>query len=147
MISDTAPFNTLEVLALTALGESESLGEQGMTETICVAVNRAKANIKWMGGSDLRTVCLFPNQFDCWWPQSNNDDRDRIMQIGLDNPMYGPYLVALGIAGRAISGTLIDVTNGAVSYVDAPAKADVHPGSVPCLIRGNRTFYNLAAVA
>lgn len=144
-MADTDPFCTLEILALTAIGESEDLGEVGMTQTINTIMNRTTADIGWMGGNDARAVCLQKGQYDCW--DEGSGDRERILAIGLNHPAYGPYLVAVGIAERALAGTLVDTTNGAVSYVDGDTRADIHPGSAPCLIVGDRKFYNLEAVA
>ena len=146
-MADTDPFCTLEILALTAIGESEDLGEVGMTQTINTIMNRAAADIGWMGGNDARAVCLQKGQYDCWWPQINNDDRERIIKIALDNTTYGPYRIALQLAEKALAGNLPDTVNGAVSYADDGEKPDVHPGSQPCLVVGSRTFYGLEAVA
>ena len=144
-MADTDPFCTLEILALTAIGESEDLGEVGMTQTINTIMNRAAADIGWMGGSDVRSVCLKKGQYDCW--DQNTADRERIINIGTNNPTYGPYVIALGLAEKALSGNLADTICGAVSYVDGNAKASVHPGSEPCLVVGERRFYDLKAVA
>lgn len=147
MTNDTDQFTDLEILALTAVGESDSLGIRGMTQTINTIMNRAAANISWMGGSDVRQVCLQKGQYNCWWPQFNNADRERILDIGTKNPTYGPYLDALRLSESAIAGSLADTVNGSVSYVDGNAKACIHPGSEPCLIDGQRRFYDLKAVA
>jgi hypothetical protein len=142
---DTDPFCTQEILAMTALGESESLGSIGMQQTLNTVMNRAKANKPWMGGSDLRQICLQKGQYDVW--DQGSKDRERVISIGLSNPLYGPYRVALGLSGDALAGDLPDITNFAVSYVDNGAHASVHPGSQPCLVVGNRVFYGLKAVA
>ena len=142
---DTDPFSTLEIIALTAIGESDALGEKGMQQTINTVMNRVAANLAWMGGSDARIVCLQKGQYDCW--DEGPSDRERIINIGTNNPTYAPYITALGLAESALAGSLPDITCGAVSYVDGDAKACVHPGSKPCLIAGQRTFYNLMAVA
>lgn len=144
-MADTDPFSTVEILAMTAIGESESLGQKGMTQTICTVMNRVKANLVWMGGSDVRQVCLQKGQYDCWEPDC--EDRERILVIAQNNPLYGPYVAALGIAQSAIAGTLVDITNNAVSYGDDGKKPEVNPGSQPCLIDGMRVFFNLLAVA
>lgn len=143
-MAETDQFSDTEILALTAVGESDNLGEDGMTQTLNVIMNRVAANKKWMGGDDARTVCLRKRQFDCW--DAGSGDRQRIIDIGSNNPTYGPYLLALGLATRAIASDLADTTNRAVSYVDPPAKADVKPGSKPCAVIGTRQFYDLAAV-
>jgi hypothetical protein len=143
-MTDTDAFSDVEILALTAIGESEELGEKGMQQTINTVTNRVNANLEWMGGSDVRTVCLQPGQYDCWNP---GKDRDRIISIGLQNPSYAPYVTALGLAASALAGDLPDITNGAVSYGDDGEHPEVHPGSQPCLVDGSRVFYDLAAVA
>lgn len=28
------------------------------------------------------------DQYDCWWPQENNPDRQRILDIAVKNPAY-----------------------------------------------------------
>ncbi|MFZ0271016.1 MAG: hypothetical protein WAL34_04115 [Acidobacteriaceae bacterium] len=147
-MTDTDPLNTQEALAATAIGESENLGETGMQETINTAMNRAKANREWMGGSDVRSVCLAHDQYDVWWPQTNNPDRQRVLDIALKNPSYGPYVVALGLSARAVAGDLPDITNGAVSYYDSDEcdPPDWSIGKPPCHINGLRIFFNLAAV-
>lgn len=144
MSDDLSQFSDIEILALTAIGESESLGEQGMIQTINTIMNRMAANLAWLGGADVRAVCLQKGQYDCW--DAGTSDRQRIIDIGTNNPTYGPYLVALRLAESAIAGTLPDTTAGAVSYVDPPARACVHPGSNPCCIIGHRWFYPLSAV-
>jgi hypothetical protein len=111
-MSDTNVFSDVEILALTGVGESESLGEKGMQQTINTVMNRAAADVDWMGGSDVRTVCLQPGQYDCWNP---GNDRDRIISIGTSKPDYQPYVTALGLAESAVAGSLPDITNGAVS--------------------------------
>lgn len=147
MASDTDQFSTLQIVALTAVGESDDLGPKGMQQTINSVMNRVAANVPWMGGNDARTICLRKGQYDCWWPQSNNPDRARILEIALKNPTDPAYVTALGLAASALAGNLPDITNGAVSYVDGDARADVHPGAEPCLVDGTRTLYDLTAVA
>lgn len=144
-MNDTAVFTELEILGLTAVGESDALGADGMQQTINIVMNRVKANINWMGGAYARSVCLQKRQFNCW--DQGTGDRQRIIDIGIRHPTYGPYLVALGLAERALAGNLPDLTNGSVSYVDGDTRACVHPGSQPHLIVGARKFYDLKAVA
>lgn len=143
-MKDTDVFSDQEILALTALGESESLGPDGMKQTLGTVMNRARANLRWMGGGNMRDICLRPNQYQCWDP---GGDRRRIMDIGLQNQLYGPYVTALSLAQSALDGTLVDVTNGAVSYGDAGTKPMVRKGSMPCLVVGRRTLFDLHAVS
>jgi hypothetical protein len=148
-VADTDALSVQETLALTAVGESDKLGETGMTETICTAMNRAKANLHWMGGSDVKAVCLAHNQYDVWWPATGNADRQRVLDIAQNNASYAPYVLALGIAASALAGDLVDVTNGAVSYYDSDECACPHDlvGKTPCYVNGARIFFDLAAVS
>jgi N-acetylmuramoyl-L-alanine amidase len=147
-MADTDQFSTQEIFAMTLIGESESLGESGMVETACTILNRAKANLRWMGGSDIRTVCLSKGQYDCWWPVLNNPDRTRVIQIALNNTAYAPYFTALTIAGSAIAGNLEDITNGAVSYYDSNMCGEPYwaEDAQPCYTSGKRFFYDLATI-
>lgn len=140
-------FSDQEIIAMTLVGESESLGSLGMTQTACTIQNRVKANLHWMGGKNARDVCLAKNQYDAWWPEIGNEDRERIIDIATNNPLYGPYVIALVIAANTIANAIDDITNGAVSYGDHGAKPKVHPGSEPCLVVGSRVFFDLKAVA
>jgi Cell Wall Hydrolase len=147
-MADTDSFSTLEIIGMTLVGESESLGTQGMTETACVIQNRMNANLGWLGGQKARNVCLQKEQFDCWWPQSNNEDRQRILEIGQNIPLYSPYVTALSIASNLLAGTLVDCTNSSVSYFDpspdGPPSWSI--GKQPCYVNEPRQYYDLAAV-
>lgn len=143
-MADTDQFSDQKILALTAVGESDDKGDKGMQQTVNTVMNRVAANLKWMGGNDARAVCLQPGQYDCW--NQGSADRKRIIDIALTNASYGPYIDALALAASALAGDLPDVTNGAVSYGDDGEQPEVHPGSVPCLVDGDRTFFGLEAV-
>ena len=145
-MADTDDLSDVEIVACTLVGESESLGETGMTGTALTLINRANANRGWMGGSTLRGVCLQKEQYDVWWPPSNNEDRERVLTIARQNPLYGPYVSALRIAQDALNGNLVDYTNGAVSYVDPPANPSWAANNTPCYVEGSRRYFNLAAV-
>jgi hypothetical protein len=144
-MDDLSQFSDTEILAATLIGESESKGHDYMVGTACTIVNRAKADLHWMGGDTLRGVCLQPSQYDVW---DAGADRDRVIQIATQNPLYGPYVDALGIAGSAIDGTLQDITNGAVSYYDSDACACPNDlkGKAPCFTQGARFYFGLATV-
>jgi hypothetical protein len=144
-MADTDKFTDTEILALTAVGESDELGQVGMQQTINTVINRVAANKPWMGGDNARNLCLKKGQYDTW--DTGTDDRQRIMDIGTNNPTFGPYVIALGLAQAALGGTLPDITNGAVSYGDDGEKPQTHPGSMPCLACGSRIFFDLSAVA
>src|ERR1700722_465851 len=117
-MDDLAPFSRVEILGLTGIGESESLGIAGMTETICTVMNRAKANLHWLGGNDVRNVCLAHDQYSCW-NEGSGGERERLINIATQNPLYGPYVIAIGVASRALANDLPDVTNDGVSYFDS----------------------------
>ena len=144
-MADTDTLSDLEILACTLVGESESLGEDGMTGTALTIVNRVRANLHWLGGYSVRGVCLQPQQYDCW-NAGDNTDRSRILEIAQNNPIYGPYVLAQRIAGDAIAGRLVDFTNGAVSYYDPPADPYWAKGKTPCFIDGKRQYFDLRAV-
>jgi hypothetical protein len=141
-------FSDLEIFAGTLIGEAESLGEQGMAETACTVLNRAAANLHWMGGNNVRDVCLAPSQYSTWNP-GDNSDRERVINIIQNNPLYGPYVIATGIAQSAISGSLADCTNGAVSYYDSDGCAQPRwaIGKTPCYVNVARNYYDLTEVA
>jgi len=143
---DTDQFSDLIILALTALGESESLGEDGMQQTINSVMNRVAADLAWMGGNNARAVCLQKGQYDCW--NQGSSDRERIINIATNNPLYTPYVTAIGLASSALAGTLPDVTGGAVSYFDSGACKPPYwaRDKEPCAIIGQRWFYPLSAV-
>ena len=143
---DTDHFTDLEIIAMTLIGESEGLGEEGMTGTALTLVNRTKANLHWLGGNTLRGVCLQKDQYDVWWPATNNSDRDRVIMVADKNPVYGPYIMALGIAGDALNNRLPDVTKGAVSYFDPPADPYWAKGKTPCYVEGTRRYFDLKAI-
>lgn len=143
---DTDRLTDLEIVVCTLIGESEALGEHGMTGTALTLINRAHANLKWLGGSTIRGVCLQKEQYDCWWPAEGNDDRARILQIAETNPLYGPYILGMRIAGDALAGRLTDFTNGAVSYFDPPASPSWAREKTPCYIDGSRLYFNLSSI-
>ena len=141
-MTDTDQFTDLQILAMTLIGEFESMGETGMTQGACVIMNRAKENIHWMGGNNVRKICLQPLQFSCWNDDPNNKDRKRIINIASTNPSYGAYVLAARIAGDAINGRINDSVGGAVSYIN---HLECHPkwaaGKEPAFINEPVWFY------
>ena len=142
---DINQFSDTEIIAMTLIGESESKGHDYMVGTACTLMNRVKANLHWMGGDTLRGVCLQANQYDVWLLGA---DRDRVIQIATQNPLYDAYVDALGIAGQAIDGKLEDVTRNAVSYYDSDACAEPYwaKGKTPCFTQGARYYFPLSAI-
>jgi hypothetical protein len=145
-MSDTDAFPDQDIFAMTLIGESESLGEQAMTAQASSIMNRVKANIGWMGASNARNVCLARNQYDVWWPATDNADRQRCLDIAQNNRAYPPFVVALGIAATALAGDLVDCVNGGVSYFDGDNTPYWAIGKTPCFVNGTRQYYDLAAV-
>ncbi len=142
-MNDTDALTAQEILACTLIGESESLGPRGMTGTALTVLNRANANIHWLGGVTVRGVCLYPGQYDVWLP---GDDRIRVMKIAQTDPSYPPYEEALKIASDVMTLSLEDFTCGAVSYFDPPANPKWARGKNPCFVDGNRYYFDLAAI-
>jgi hypothetical protein len=140
-----AQFNALQILALTCLGESESLGTRGMTGTALTIMNRANANLHWLGGITVRGVCLRPAQYQVWDPGAN---RDRVINIGQNDPSYPAYVEAMEIAKNAMMLDIPDWTNGGVSYFDSKACAPPYwsKGKNPCLVDGDRYYFDLEAI-
>ena len=142
-MSDTDNLTDLEVLACTLIGEAESMGSQGMVEVANVILNRVKEN--WFA-KDIRDACLRPYQFSCW-NQGDNADRSRILEIAQNNPLYGPYVNAMAIAGDAINDRLVDCTNDAVSYFNHKiCSPEWALGKTPCYVNEPVWYFNLDAV-
>lgn len=146
-MNDLDKFSAHEIFAITLIGEFESMGETGMIEGACVVMNRVKANRNWMGGRDVRKVCLRPFQFSCW-NSGSNKNRERIVNIAQTNPTYGPYVMALRIASDAMAGHIVDVTHNAVSYINhLECDPKWAQGKTPCFIDEPCWFYDMKAVS
>lgn len=74
-------------------------------------MNRA-AHPGWWGKTPIE-ICLKPWQFSCW----NENDPNRPKILALD-PSDSDYAIALGLAKKALNGSLPDITGGADSYYD-----------------------------
>lgn len=107
-VAELAPEDAAHVAALTAVGEADSQGVNGMQGVLNTAQNRALHPSWW--GEDLRSVCLDHDQYDCWM---EGPDRDRILAMSPAEPVYRE---ALMLARLAVAGTLPDITGGADSY-------------------------------
>ena len=144
-MTEISDLTDLQVFAGTLLGESESLGERGMTGTACTILNRLAANLHWLGGNTIRGVCLQPEQYQCW---GAGPDQIRVLSI-LDGTKPDAMLhLALSIASTAVAYGLHDITKGAISYYDS--KSCPMPywarGKTPCLVDQGRYYYDLKAV-
>ena len=136
---DTDQFSDQEILAKTIWGEARGEIPAGQQAVACVILNRVALN-GWRG-HDIRSVCLKPFQFSCWL--QNDPNRTKMLEVTADSDQI--YANCLDIAASAITGTLIDNTNGATSYFAAsmktpPAWAN---GLQPCQIIGNHLFFTV----
>lgn len=146
-MANTDSMTDVEVIALTIMGEFEELGEEGMTQGVCVILNRAMANKKWMGGNNPRHICLAPLQFSCWNDSPNNRNLARMLDVYNHNKDYPPYIKALEVSSKACNGDVDDHVNGAVSYINHnecdPTWAQ---GKTPCFVNEPIWFFDLKAV-
>ncbi len=55
-----------EVFAKTLYAEARGEPEEGQIWVAWVIKNRARMNRTYWGGSSIKDVCLFKNQFECW---------------------------------------------------------------------------------
>jgi hypothetical protein len=96
-------------VAQTAWGEARGCGERGMHAVINVQESRADHPSWW--GDDLYSVCHEPYQFSCW--NAGNPNLPKMLAVTTADPEYAS---ALMMAGKAVHGTLPDITKGADSY-------------------------------
>jgi spore germination cell wall hydrolase CwlJ-like protein len=139
-MADTDQFTDQQILGMTLWGECRSGGEEGMTSVANVIVNRANAPGWW--GADIRSVCLAPEQFSCW--NSNDPNRAQMLALTPESPQFP---LALSIAGQAIAGTLVDITNGSTYYY---ASSMIRPpswaaGKTPAATIAGQIFFNNVA--
>lgn len=101
--------STQMVVARTLWGEARGTGAAGMTHVANVICNRVAKPGWW--GRDFTSVCLAPYQFSCWLETDPN--RAKLEAVTEEDPWFA---IAMGIADKAIAGTLPDATGGADSY-------------------------------
>lgn len=106
-------------LIATLYGEARAEPIVGIIGCACVIRNRAK-HPRWWGDS-IRTVCLKPAQFSCWWENNANTRAVYALAEGLiiGQPLgTGTVLSELAwIAHGVIEGQLRDLTHGADHYL------------------------------
>jgi N-acetylmuramoyl-L-alanine amidase len=56
----------LDILAATIYAEARGESREGQLWVGWVIKNRAKKNRGYWGGDKIKSVCLHPNQFECW---------------------------------------------------------------------------------
>lgn len=121
-------------MAATIWGEARSEPLAGRIAVGWVVRNRA-ADPGWWG-KDVRTCCLSPGQFSCWWDKQGQNVR-------LVDETNQQFRQCLQIAVEVITGDLADPTGGADHYHRAdctPAWAD---GRTPCCAIGRHVFYRI----
>lgn len=128
--------NAQQVLAGTAWGEARGDGPSGMQAVCNVVMNRVARGGWW--GATVLEVCLKPWQFSCW--NADDPNRAKIMNV---HPVDSDYAVALGLALKAINGSLPDITGGADSYYDLsmPSPPGWAAGLEPCATIGSQAFF------
>ncbi|MDO4161878.1 MAG: cell wall hydrolase [Pseudomonadota bacterium] len=135
----------LQILARTLFGEARGEGDEGIEAVACVVMNRYQAK-KWFTGYEVKNgkkipsiaqTCLKKAQFSCW----NKNDANYKLLIQPDLQAYG-FKKCLKIAEKALSGGLIDFTNGALFYHTRQVKPVWAKNKAPCYVTGNHLFYN-----
>lgn len=128
------------IVIATLWGEARGEGEHGMQAVLNVIMNRSKGNF-----SNARAVSLKPNQFSLW--NGVPDPEESALELaekqrdgkGKD---HAQYIQAMKLVDKAMSGTLPDITGGALFYFN-PHK--VNPKWAKKLEKtktiGNHDFY------
>lgn len=138
--------NSVDILARTAWGENRGGGEIGMQSVMNSVLNRVRHGGWW--GNTIVGVCQHPWQYSCWNADSDpNSDYQAMLAVTADDTNFA---IALALAGRAIMGTLPDITEGADSYyavsipppnwVTGIASENIPPAQFTVEIAGQR-FY------
>jgi N-acetylmuramoyl-L-alanine amidase len=106
------PTDHATVLACTLWMECRSGGNIGMQSIANVVCNRVAKPGWW--GTDIRSVCLAPEQFSSW---NEGSTQVPLVQEAIKNgdPSWSS---ALFLAQEAISGDLADITDGSTLYYD-----------------------------
>ena len=99
----------VDIVARTIWGEARGEGATGMQAVANVIINRAKKPGWW--GHNIVDVCLAPSQFSAW--NRNDPNYAKVQAV---TTATSSFKTALTIAGRAVAGTLPDITGGATSY-------------------------------
>jgi len=106
-----------------------------MQATICTGQNRKASGVVWWG-TTLRTIFLHPYQYSCWLASDPN--RSKLLSVDATDPQFA---IALGLASDALSGVLLDITNGADSYRVIGTPAKWANGLTPCATIGNQEYF------
>jgi N-acetylmuramoyl-L-alanine amidase len=108
--------NDIDVMALTVYGEARGESRAGQTAVAHVIRNRAASPGWW--GKDIRSVCLAPNQFSCWWEPGANRDHLLTLARALGDAREVPALFGCATICSEIMGDdgPSDPTGGADHY-------------------------------
>ena len=136
-------YNELEVdvLARTLWGEARGEGAEGMKAVACVVLNRvkvAKRRGSFWWGNDLIQVCQKPYQFSCW-----NRSDPNFQKLQNVNDSNTDFVIAKGIARRAVLSALSDITSGATHYHAKGILPYWAKHEEPVVTIGNHIFYVL----
>ncbi len=66
MATYTKDSSDIDILTATLYAEARGEEPEGQEWVVWVIKNRAAANRSYWGGSNMRSVCLHPYQFECW---------------------------------------------------------------------------------
>jgi len=118
-VTNFIPPEDLTYLALTIWGEARGEGRTGMRAVAHVIKNRRDSPNDRRYGSSIRQVCTKPWQFSCWNsndPNSKKLDPARLNALNPSTPDGRSWAAAKELAFGVLSGTLLDITNGALFY-------------------------------
>ncbi len=130
----------VDVLARTVYGEARGESVRGQEAVAAVVMNRmrrARERGGYWWGSSVAEVCLKPWQFSAWNPSDPN--REKLLSVDREDPRFQ---MARRIARRALTGHLIDPTNGATHYHANGTEPLWSVGREPSAVVGNHRFYN-----
>lgn len=141
----------VDVLACTIFGEIRNGSMHDMAAVGCVIRNRADRPGWW--GKDLKSVCLAPSQFSCWWEGEHANTRavyDMAAALLDDQPLGDRSLVAeiCWLAQGIAANVVRDTTHGADHYLTtalfrSPTCPAWARGQVPVYEAGGHSFFRL----
>ncbi|MGD1880007.1 MAG: cell wall hydrolase [Kiloniellaceae bacterium] len=99
----------VDIVARTIWAEARGDGARGMQAVANVIMNRANHPGWW--GTDPISVCMKPYQFSAW--NSNDVNSGKAARVTVED---AAFRVALELAGKAVAGTLPDITGSATHY-------------------------------
>lgn len=142
-IPDDMLKDPIEVLTRTIYGEVRGESVRCKEAIAAVVMNRvsmAQARGGWWWGSDVIGVCLKPWQFSCWNP--SNPNRTHALTATDADKKFG---TCRKVARRAIGGSLIDPTGGALHYHNDTTHPPWAWNFEPSVVIGKYSFYSKLA--